>query len=159
MKALLAALLLAFCLLCPCAQGLMSREESGPDITEPTDYWHFNHDKGLGNQLVQIAAGLLFWTVIGHNSLKLVLELYESGKGDKESCEVEREAEVEEHYGHTSQMAWHRKVFSFRFSVTAAFIIEAIRFGHGWPSLLLLCLAWGCRCALAPERGWMKHRR
>ena len=158
MKFLLATLFLAAGLLCPCVHAQRGIG-LGYEGYEPTDYWHFDHDKRFGNQLVQIAAGLLFWTVIGHNSLKLVLELYESGKGDKESQEVEREAEVEEHYGHTSQMTWHRKVFSFRFSVTTAFIIEAIRFGHGWPSLLLLCLAWGCRCALAPERGWMKHRR
>ena len=157
MKALLAALLMAASM--TCAHGQMSRESFGPDITESSNYWHFNHDTGVTGQIAQIVFGLIFWTVIGNTALLLVIASYESGREGKLAEKIDADCPREEQKLPISPMGWYRKVFAFRFSVTAAFIIEAIRFGGRWPSLLLLGLAWGWWRALSPERGWLKRFR
>src|SRR5262245_41186320 len=119
-----------------------------------TSIWDFRHDEGFIGQLVQIVSGVILWSLFGYVLLKVLLISYESGKGADEKREIEREKDES-----PSRMGWYRTVFCLRNSVSVAFLIEGLRYGGGWPTLLLICLAGGCWYGLSPEREWMKHSR
>lgn len=118
--------------------------------------WHFRHDEGFVGQVIQIVAGLALWSLFGYVTLKFIIMCYEAGKGDEQRLEIDREAEGGPFL---SEMGWYRRFFCLRVSVSAAFIIEGLRFGGGWPTILLIGLGCGCWYGLSPERGWMRHSR
>jgi hypothetical protein len=56
----------------------------------------------------------------------------------------------------SAELGWYQTVFCFHIAATSAFILEGLRFGGGWPSLLLFGFGVGCWFILSPERKWMK---
>lgn len=118
--------------------------------------WNFRHDESFFGQLVQILAGLAIWSLFAYVALKFILVTYEAGKSEEQSREMDREVENDLF---PTRMGWYRTTFCLRFSITSAFVIEGLRFGGGWPTILLLGLGCGCWYALSPERQWMRHSR
>lgn len=114
----------------------------------------FRHGESFGGQLVQIGAGVALWSMFIYVGLGVFLVIYESGKGEKERAELDRENDEL-----PSRIGWYRKVFCLRLAVPIALIIEGNRYGQGLPSLILFALsvvAWYC---LSPSRNWMRHTR
>jgi hypothetical protein len=92
--------------------------------------------------------------MFGYTALRFILAGYESGKGDEQAREVERDDEYD-----YSVMGTYRMAFCIHISVIAAFFIEGIRFGGGWPTILLFSLGVGAGYGLSPKRDWMKPTR
>lgn len=80
--------------------------------------------------------------------------MYESGKGDKERLELDRENDCL-----PSAAGWYRKAFCLRMAIPMALIMEGSRYGSGWPSIVLFALSVGAWYGLGPTRHWMRHSR